>query len=1055
MKRKIELLLAFLLLSISCAFAQKLTIKGTVLDETGQTIIGATIREKGVETNGAATNLDGQFTLTVNQGATIIVSYVGYKTQEVKAAAQLTIKMVPDNELLDEVVVVAYGSARKSSLTGATSVVDAKKLESRPLTSVTKALEGSSTGVLTTSGSGQPGSNPTVIIRGFGSINASSNPLYVVDGMPFDGDLSSINPSDITSFSILKDASAAALYGSRAANGVVLITTKKGKEGNTRITWRSTVGWSNRALKEYETVGMEDFISLTWQSIYNDAVLNGKKDPAAIASGDLEYYLSDGVDGGELYNPFRNKYKFSEIVDPSTHWVRPDAGAPLWNERWFDEVQNKNALRHEHQFSLSGGTENLKYMMSLGYVNEEGIVINTGYDRLNARLNLENRVSDWFTASLNGSYSLANQKFSQFTGTSGSNVWYTAFLMPSIYPVYLKDKDGKTYTDSTGNRYDYGEQGNGWRPVAAGQNSIAGMTDDPSTTKSDNAGLRTQFVIGSDKESAGWLQGLKLTIGAGGDYRTRNGMDYYNMLHGNQAGTGLLYRRSNRMLSYTINELLTWNRTFDERHSFDFMVGHEYYDYSYRNLEGARKDLVFGNEELTPGATVNTADSYSHRYVIESYLSRLNYSFEDKYHISASWRTDGSSRFEKDHRWGNFWSLGGSWNMSKEAFMSDLKWLNALTLRASYGEQGNDMLLDDYGYPMYYAWQGILEYGWPNAYKPGGIVTKLENKELSWEKNGSFNAGIDFAILDHRITGSVDYFNKSTKDMLLVFPKALSTGFEGYNENIGDMVNYGVEMELTVKPVSNEKVDWGITWMGSVVNNKVLKLTGLTDEIISGNFIIKEGMPVNTFYMPKFAGVNPDNGAVLYWAYKDKDGKEVDEYKTEDISVASNNKYYLGSRLPKIYGSLSTQLSLFSIVDFSMLTTYSVGGKVLDYLYNQLMNPMYYANNFHKDVLKAWQKPGQVTDVPRVYIDDKRLTHSGALIDASYFAIKNITLGVSVPRKYLESVKISKARVFASMDNVALFTHLQGMDPQYNFSGTTDYSYSPNKTFSMGVELNF
>ena len=1044
MRKLLFLLCAVCSLVFASAIEAK-TVKGTVLDaSTGEPLIGATIMADGTN-NGVATDLEGRFSFNVPDNVkNILVSYVGYDAKVVPAAANVKVELEKANTQLDDVIVVAYGTAKKSSITGSASSIDVTKLESRPITNVTKAIEGQVTGVLTTTGSGQPGSSATIRVRGYGSINASSEPLYVVDGIPYDGSLSSINPSDIESMTILKDASAGALYGARGANGVVMITTKKGKEGKASVNWRSTVGWASRAIKEYDMLNQKDFVQLSYEAKRNDYVFKSGYSWADAETAAVN--ALSGLLGGEAYNPFKN-YTWGEIIDPATGQVRSDAQA-AWNEPWMDALMNNNALRHEHQVSVSGGTDKTKYMFSLGYLNEDGILTTTGFQRYNARANVSTNVTDWFSANLNTSLSHSMQNFSDYDGSSTSNVWYSAQFVSPLFPVYIKDAEGKNVLDENNKpQLDYGEGG---RPGSYNDfNPLGGLLDDKADTKTDAASVRTGVTFGSDSERFGVFKGLKLAVNFGLDYRNQLQKSYMNMYHGNQANAGgLLMKYNGRTQSYTFNQLLTWNRSFNS-HNIDVLLGHEFYAYKYEYMDAGKTNLVDGILELRPGTTMYSADSYSNNYRIESWLGRVNYNYDEKYYVDASFRTDGSSRFHKDARWGTFWSVGANWRLSKEAFMKDVEWIDNLSLKASYGEQGNDQL------SSLYAWQSLYNLSYANANQIGGLVSTLENKEISWEKSGNFNVGVEAALFNRRLNFNIEYYNKKTTDMLLSYPMALSTGFSGYNDNVGDISNSGIEFEIRATPVMVQDFTWNVSVMGSTVKNKVLKLTAESPEIINGVYSIKEGNELNTFYMAKSAGVDPATGAQLYWVYdKDEQGNIVNERISSDYSKAATSKYYLGSRIPDLYGSIGTDFS-WKGFDLSILTTYSIGGKIYDSLYAASMNNMYYNNNWNSHILRRWQKPGDITDVPRVEVAGEYTTTDRFLVDASYYAIKNITLGYSLPKNLMKKARINSVRVFGSVDNLALFSHLQGMDPQYDFDGSTDYAYTPNKTYTVGIEVNF
>ncbi|MBQ3827638.1 MAG: SusC/RagA family TonB-linked outer membrane protein, partial [Prevotella sp.] len=509
--------------------------------------------------------------------------------------------------------------------------------------------------------------------------------------------------------------------------------------------------------------------------------------------------------------------------------------------------------------------------------------------------------------------------------------------------------------------------------------------------------------------------------------------------------------------TYTFGQQLTWNRKFGD-HSLGALLGHEYYEYKYNYLYAAKANIVDGIDELRPAATLYDADSYSYKHSIESWLGRIQYNYMDKYYFDASLRSDGSSRFHKDNRWGTFWSVGANWRITAEEFMKKFTWLNNLSFKISYGENGNESILDADGYQNYYVWQNLYSLGYPNANRIGGFVSTLENKDISWEKNGMLNIGLEGALLDNRLRFSIEFFNKKTKDMLLKYPMALSTGFTGYDANVGNMRNWGWEFMVSGTLVKTKDVVWNMTWMGTIQKNEVQKLTAESNQIASGNYIIKEGYPLYTFYMPRSAGVDPATGQQLYWAYEsmDDDGNVVGEYITTDYSKASASRYFSGNRIPDLYGSIGTELKLFDCVDLSILTTYSIGGKILDSRYTASMMNLYYGNTWNTNILRRWQNPGDVTDIPRVEVAGNVVTTSNYLVNASYFAIKNITLGYTLPKRYARKAYLESVRLYASFNNVALFSHLKGMDPQYNLHGVgTNYSYVANKNFTIGLDINF
>ena len=695
--------------------------------------------------------------------------------------------------------------------------------------------------------------------------------------------------------------------------------------------------------------------------------------------------------------------------------------------------------------------------MSLGYVNEDGILKTTNFQRYNARAYVNSAVTHWFNANISAQLAHSITNANDYDGTSTSNVWYSSQFVSPLFPLYIKDLQGNNVLDENGKpQLDYGENG---RPGSyTDYNPLGGLVDDKAFRKRDVAIMNTGMVLGTDSESAGWLQGLKLSVNFSLNYENQLRMRYMNMYHGNQAtANGLIQKYNYRTQSFTFNQLLTWNRTFD-KHNIDVLLGHEWYQMKYEYLTAGRTNLVDGIYELGPAANMYEASSYSIDHRINSFLSRVNYNYNDTYYLSASLRRDASSRFYSKNWTGTFWSLGGNWRVSKEQFMQDVTWVDNLSFKVSYGQQGNESILNSDGSANYFAWQGLYELGWNNGNNIGAVASTMENKDLSWEKNNNFNIGIEGTLFDQMLRFNIEYYVKKTTDMLLSYPMPLSTGFTGYNANVGDMRNSGLEFEIGLTPIKTKDFRWDITWMGSTVKNKVLKLTKETPEIINGNRVIKEGLPINTFYVSKTAGVDPATGAQLYWTYdKDEEGNMIagTERITSDYSEANNHKYYMGSRIPDLYGSLSTNLS-WKGIDLSILTTYSIGGKVYDGLYASSMNVWYPTDIWHTNYLRRWQKPGDVTDIPRVGIASYYASYMDRnLIDASYFAIKNITLGYNLPRNIVSKAGLQNVRVFTSVDNLGLFTHLDGMDPQYNFSGGTDYDYVPNKTWTIGLEVKF
>ena len=1044
--KKVTFLLFCLLLGIGMAHAQT-KITGTVISaENNEPVIGASVVVKGT-TIGSVTDLDGFFSLEVPSSArTLMISFIGLKTQEVQIKKNLQIIMYPDNQMLDEVMVVAYGTAKKESFTGSAEIIKAEKIAQRPVANVTKALEGLASGVQTTSGSGQPGSGVSVVIRGFGSINASQDPLYVVDGIPYDGNIVSINPNDIESMTILKDASAGALYGSRGANGVVMITTKKGNQGKIKVNLKANWGFASRSIPRYETMDEKGYIETVFQSYKNDLMLNSGLNYTEAAVGALNNMKSGAtaiLGINEQYNPYN--YSITELVDPTTGKVRSDATLK-YSEDWMDEAMADSPLRQEYNISLNGGSERTKYMFSLGYLNEDGLLKTTNFERFNGRMNIDSEIAKWLKAGMNANFSRNESNTAQENNSVNSNVWYTAQLMAPIYPVYEKDANGITVIDALGDPvFDYGTN----RPAGANAdwNTIATLYDDKYGSASDNLSARMYATVGDLKE--GPLEGLKLSVNYGIDLVNNSVMTYYNPYNGNSVAVkGTIDKYTTRKTSYTFNQILSYDRKFDKHH-VTAMVGHEYYKYNYQYLGATKTGFPFGGLfELDAATNITDASSYQDNYAVESILSRVEYDYDDKYYLSASYRTDGSSRFHEDNRWGNFWSVGGNWRISQEEFLNDKEWINNLSVKASYGVQGNDNL------KTYYAWQSFYDLGWPNANMSGVALSSLENKDLKWEKNGNLNVGIEGRFWN-RLSVAIEWYSRKTSDMLMSYPMASSLGFDGYNKNIGSMRNTGWDITLAGDIIKNNDFNWKLTLMGSTIKNKVLKLAD-KPEIISGSYIIKEGETLRSFYTASSAGVDPATGKQLYWAWeKDEEGNQIGEkYITDSQSEATKCKEIQGSRIPNLYGSFSNEFR-YKDFDLSILCTYSIGGKVYDGVYRTLLYGNYIGQAKSAHLERAWTQPGDITDIPRIEIGKSYIVTDDDLINASYLAIKNITLGYSLPKKITQSLKMQNIRLTATGDNLVLFNCLKGMDPQYNFTGGTSFGYVPVRTVSFGIDVTF
>ncbi|MDR0582053.1 MAG: TonB-dependent receptor [Prevotellaceae bacterium] len=1061
LKKVLLLFVCLLATGLSALWAQTSQVSG-IVTESGQPLIGASVSVKGT-TTAVLTDVDGRYTINVPENTTLVFAFVGLRTQEIAVGARSVINVTMEAEAtqLENVIVVAYGTTKKESFVGSAGVVSSKQLAKRTVSNVTKALEGTVAGVQTTSGSGQPGSSSTIRVRGFGSINSSSNPLYVVDGAPYDGAYSAISPDDIESITILKDASAGALYGARGANGVVLITTKSGTEGKLKVTLKATWGIASRAIPRYDLMDEKDWIETNFVIYKNAAIFNNAVPSSQAGTTAIQNMLSGAAKlfgENEQYNPYN--MPIAQLIDPVTGKVNPNAQL-RYHQDWLDEASTDNPLRQEYLLNVSGGNKETKYYFSFGYLNEEGLVHTTSFERLSGRLNVDSQVKPWLKlgASANVSFNKTNSRSGE-GDTNVTNVWYAAQQMAPIYPVFEVDAAGNILYDDTGKPvYDLGSgRASGGTPNF---NSVGQLFADKFYNNSDNLTARAFTEIALDEDKYGFAKGLNFKVDVNVTTYNSRSTSYYDQRWGTSIDSGgNLTKRAPRSQSFTLSEILGYKRSFGE-HNIDFIAGHEYYAYKANTLTASKTKFPFPDiYELNPGAVLDNITSAEDNYRIESFLSRLKYSYADKYNFEASFRTDGSSRFHTDSRWGQFWSVGANWRLSEEDFMSGVDWMDNLSLRVSYGEQGNDALLTVIGgvaYDVFYAWQSFYDIGYANANNNGAVISSLESRELKWEKNRNFNVGMETRLFD-RINLTAEFFHRVSEDMLLEVPMALSLGFGSYNDNIGSMYNRGFELALGIDVVKSDNFDWTLNILGSSIVNRI---TALATErpIISGSRIYKVGEPLYSYYLPRSAGVDPATGEQLYYVWDDRDPitdeQASDAYISEDVSKATTSREVCGSKLPDFYGSIGSEFTILKNIDFSFLTVYSIGGVTTDVMYEGFMDPLRPGINLHNNAKRAWQKPGDITDIPRLQYGSDYLSTQSHLLDASYFGIRNITLGYTLPKKWTDKIRLSSLRLYVAADNVVTFSALDGFDPVASLTGSLSYNYTPVRTVSLGINVNF
>ena len=797
------------------------------------------------------------------------------QTQEVDIKPNIKVFMRSDSEMLDEVMVVAYGTAKKSAFTGSASVIKSETLEKRQVSNLSNALSGTVSGVQTQSTNGQPGTSATVRIRGIGSMYASNNPLYVVDGIPYEGDISAVNSQDIESMTVLKDAAAAALYGARGANGVILVTTKKGKSGDTQISLDARWGVNSRLVKNYDVLqNANTYMETAYSALYNGYLYNSgytAERAYQLANADLfpklGYQVYTIPDGQYLIgrNGKLNPYATLGYSD-GDYYYTPD--------NWSDEMFQSN-LRQEYNLSVSGGSDKLSYYLSASYLNDEGIIENSGFERISTRMNVDYQAKKWLKLGVNLSYSNVTSRSpgDQDTdaATSSGNAFFVGNFIAPIYPMYVRNADGSfQYNANTGYHvYDYGDGSstNFTRNFMSMSNPMSGFLYDTEKYLMD-------ILNGKWYAKIDIIDGLSLTASLGLHIDNTRQHSVGNKYYGQSASYGgSVMHYSSRVYSLDQQYLLNYKKTFGN-HNLDILAGYESMDFNTESHYILGYNM-YSDKNWTASNVIdrkNGSGSYN-EYATIGIITRASYDFNEKYYGSVSYRRDASSRFHPDNRWGNFWSVSAAWDMAKENFISQYDWINMLKLKASFGQQGNDNLYYK-GYTNYYPYLDQFTVSGSDGVFSDGVLYYKGSKDITWETSNSFNVGVDFALLGGRIDGTIEYFNRQTKDMLYYKPVAMSNGYTQLPMNIGSVRNSGVEIELNYTPIETNDLKWVINLNGTLMKNKILELhPDLKGEMIDGSYIYREGESLYQMYLTKYAGVDPDSGEALYWA-KDENGVE-------------------------------------------------------------------------------------------------------------------------------------------------------------------------------------
>ena len=934
-----------------------------------------------------------------SSAGTLVISFIGMQSQEVKIKSNVNVVLKSDAEVLDEVVVTGYGVQRKASFTGAASIVGEEAIAKKNDANFVKVLEGSVPGVQMNNSTSMPGVWGSVYIRGRASLNSGTQPLYVIDGMPVNSDtdaistsdnnmvdpMSSINPADIESITVLKDAAATAIYGSRAANGVIVVTTKKGSEGKFNLNLDIKQGFVSMGNNNMDFANAEESMKL-----FTDGL-------TAYQGGDWQ----------ENYNYLADNY-FGWDRKTSTDWM--------------DAITRKGYYQ-DYNLSAQGRNGNTGYYVSLGYLNTDGLIIGSDMERFSGRMNLDSKFK-WATIGVNTSYSYSTQNgFSLSTGGSMSSPLTAAISSQTpMDPVY----------DSEGNYNNI----NMYNPVALMDEDTGELNENKMQTINLNPYLQVDFGLGIYAKTT---LGVNLT-----DLRQ---YQYWSALYNPQAmdynGLGQQYNSRNTVITW--NNVVGWNHKFADKHDVSVMLGQEMQKKSYFYEYYAKSDFPFadsGMRDLTTAGTEQGSEYYKKEARLASYFMDAHYSYADKYYLSGSYRRDGSSVFGSDTRWGNFWSVGGKWRISGEDFLNGNNVITNATLRASYGTVGNQDI-------AWYAARGFYGAGYNYNQTPGMIPVSISNQELTWEVSKKFDIGFDLSLW-HRLHFTFDFYNEITSDALFQVPLSMTTGMTETYKNIGKIRNHGIEFSVNANILQTKDWTWSayanLTWN----ENEVVKLS--TDEPIEYPFqIIEEGRPYTQFKMKEYAGVDRETGKPLW--YLNETGNET----TSDYNAAA--KRYVGDADPNVLGGFGTNLR-WKDIDFGLSFNYRLGGKVYNSGAAFTGFGMAFRTPLEDVALNSWTEENKDAKYPQyIYKDPYNATSTSSrfLYSGDYLRISNLTLGYTLPKKWTTKILIQRLRAYISVDNLYTFTasDFVGYNPETSANGVIAWQYPATRTFIGGIQLTF
>lgn len=1045
MKKSILIVLVLLLGNMAMA---QMRVTGTVTSsEDGSPIPYATILVKGLRGVGAATDLDGKFTIEkLSPDAVLIFSYIGFVTQEIPVGSRAVINVTlePDLTRLDEVMVIAYGTSTKGTFTGAASVVKNDAIKDVPSVSFENALNGKVAGLQITSSSGQAGSTSEVRVRGIGSMNASNSPLYVIDGVPVvsggSGQMSdyiytsnnvmnSINPSDIEAITVLKDAAASALYGSRAANGVILITTKRGKQGKPIVSFKASIGITpDWAYNNWEPATTDENIEMYYEMFLNAGLYYEGRTQQVSSERAL----------AQLNKRF-NKHGYTFSAPDHTAATLTVGGDRAGSYFDWEDALFRTAIYQTYDLSVSGATESSSYYTSIAYTKENGRVKVNDFDRITGRINLTQKIGKFAEFATNINLATSDKVGFNDTRNLGGNPFLQSrnLLWGMYYPTdYIT---GDPFTERYGS-YAYNPlyYDNEW----------------------DNYS-KTLRISASEALTIKILPELAFKSIVSYDNSKVRDHIYYSPSHYNgSSANGRIVETSTEYSKLVSSSTLNFNKKFAEKHNVGVLVGWEAEENKTDYIRAEGTDLPTTALHTVNTAGVLDANAYYWGNTMMSVLSRAEYSFDDKYYVSGSFRRDGSSRLAPSTRWGNFWSVAGSWRIDKEEFMSNVDFISSLRLRASYGVNGT-LPSSNYG------WRSLSTYRDKYMELPGGSISTVADENLSWETNYTSNLALEFGLFDQRLSGTIEVFNRDSRDLLQNVPISRVTGFYSTLKNVGEINNKGIEIELSGDIIRNSNVTWSAGLTASHINSTVSKLYDgqniIWYEPTGGDnrtrFIYKEGESTLAMYGLEWAGVERETGKNLWFLNNDETPDLTVDGRPATYSYSKADEIIIGNVHPSLFGGINTSVE-WKGFSASLNFIYKIGGKTYDSASKDLADDGYYwERTMSKEQYNnRWTPENKDARLPqRVAIDmeDVNQRSSRHMHAADFIRLKTINIGYTIPKRLTQVVSISSARVYFTGMNLWTWAKHDTYDPEVNEYGSKGFELPIGKTYTFGIELSF